>query len=262
MRPRLLALFALLLLPLAGCGRVHYRYYVRLDDRPLRMDLPLDLVYAHPRIEAIKDRTLEVHVLSPLDSVMASTAKMTKPDDWETYYETWRRDFENVLADKIWRTAIFSDVGTPSDPVPLEKPDYQLRVAVTEWNEGNRWLRWILGFGAGRTRVQWEGKLVNAANGEELLLFADAREHPGGPYMIGVSFHPPKGNALIAQDLAWASRDLANALREATGIDREPLGTNSFHRKYRYDNWQSQEIPRPTEEIRPPSLRVRVGGGT
>ena len=93
------------------------------------------------------------------------------------------------------------------------KPDAVLTVAITQWHEGNKVLRALIGLGLGATRVQYEGVLTDARTHKILFAFADARIHPGGPSVLGLPLKVWRGGDLITEDLGWGADEVAKTLK-------------------------------------------------
>ena len=242
MRIRILGLLSMVVLLGTGCVRVNDLHYLRGDFTvSSQWGLPLSAVYAAPDLAFIKGKTLAVKVDDPTRTIEAPLSKIDPSLDAK-FWATWQKDFEGYVANRVWSTSIFSDVCAASDYDALAQPDLICKIALTEWNEGNKWKRYFIGFGAGGTRVQWEGLIVDAQSGRVLFAFADASLHPGGPsfmdpiellkilvWDLGIKrghsqklgwgrkvFYGPK---LIAEDLRFSSEDLAVTLRRTTGIE-------------------------------------------
>lgn len=237
---KLLGGLSLILLALA-CGRVHDRHFIQPEGPRWPSGHRLDQVFIAPEAAAMIGKRLTVELINPMDTVQVVGAKMYKPDDWQEYWERWRAEYENTLADVLWRTKVFQDVGTPADPNPIEQPHYKCQVALTEWNEGRGWMRFVIGFGAGATRMQWEGRITELAGGRTVMTFADARRHPGGPSMLGLDLRPLRGPVLISEDLVWAFQDLGRALRRITGTEEKPRSNYDRHKKYRWEGMYEQD---------------------
>jgi hypothetical protein len=187
-------------------------------------DTRLDKTYFAAELAQARGRTIEIRLLSPPKTIDRDTSRVLqlKPEEWEP----WRRNFQDALATLCFRSRIFSVVATPNDPKPLTNPDLRFDFAVTQWNEGTGWKRYIIGFGAGATTVQWEGALIDVRAKRVLFAFADRRLHPGGPSMLSFNFKPFHGGSLIAKDLAWSAEDLFKTLRELTDTT-EPTDDNA-----------------------------------
>lgn len=75
-----------------------------------------------------------------------------------------------------------------------------LEMRITEVNSGNPRLRRMVGFGAGATEIQLEGKLIEARTCRTLFEFADRRLHPGDALLIGTQ-KSADGEYLMGIDL-------------------------------------------------------------
>ena len=213
-----------------GCGRVHSLHYLKGDFAvgPQR-GFRLEKVYAAPDAASILDRTLIVHVEDPARTIQVDASKIHPDLKWPA----WRFDFESCAANQAWIASVFGDVCAAGDKHPIDRPDLTLQLAVTEWHEGQGWLRLLLGFGLGATRVQWEGAILEAGSDRVLFAFADARAHPGGPSFMGLGAPVMRGPALIAKDLKWALADLRHDLRTLGAADRPELESYESRPLYR-----------------------------
>lgn len=214
-------LFLLIILPFtAGCGRVNQLHFLKGDfTLSHQSGIHLDLMHVAPDLNLAAGRSLVVQVLEP-EQTIAPPTKIGEKVDWPV----WWLDYEQHLADRLWQTTVFSDVSTASDAVRIKDPDLVLKVAVTQWHEGNGWLRYLIGFGAGATQVQWEGALLDARTDRVLMAFADRRIHPGGPSMFWFGWRRAlNAPALISEDLRYGTGDLCKGLRRLTGVKTDPL---------------------------------------
>ena len=76
---------------------------------------------------------------------------------------------------------------TVTDPADATLPEGSIAVSgqITEVDKGNRAVRWLIGFGAGRARVEGQFKITDA-NGTVLATFGNAKAYAGG-YGFGFS---------------------------------------------------------------------------
>jgi hypothetical protein len=236
-----LPLAIILLSVLTGCGRVQSVHWVKADfDAARPGGYAQDRLFVASGIDAIRGQSLSVEVM-PLDRTLdPARSKIGEPFD----LEVWRKDFESVVADAMWQSAIFGDVAAASDEQPITTPTLTLRVALTEYHEGIGWLRLLLGFGLGATRFQWEGELVRnappAATADQLLAWADARIHPGGP-VLGLTLKPLRGQQLLAEDLLLATRQIQRDLRKLTGVTRAMR--ESYDRRPKFRPYLDPPVP-------------------
>ena len=237
-----------IMLFVAGCGRVSQIHFVKGDfTLHHQAGINLDLVHVDAyAMSEVLGKTLVVQVIDPRQSIQPPS-KIIKGVDWPV----WWLDYEQFLADRLWQTAVFSDVSAASDVTCIREPDLVLKVAVTQWDEGNGWLRYLIGFGAGATRMQWEGALIDARTNHILLAFADRRLHPGGPSMLWFGWRRAlNGPGLIAEDLRYAAIDLCAAIRRLTGVQTEPFKT-----------WKSRPLYRTQAPDPAAATEPDAGGG-
>ena len=251
------ALLLAALLPCClACNRLYEVHWARNDfTNPSIRGFFYNRFYLASDAPSMRGETLKVEVMDPTETLDWTRCKLTRSVDWGE----WKKVFENLLADRLHQLRVFADVCAAGDPYPILRPDLTLRVALTECDEGNAFLRYFPGFGLGATRLQWEGELVrNSArqgpnirqyfpaglktqpraavpqtdtalrDDPRLFAFADVRLHPGGP-MLFLSLKPWNGQALIAEDLHFGVDALVNDLRRLTGETRPPLGRFSPH---------------------------------
>lgn len=204
-------MFALLpLFALSACSSVKevHRLDRKLALQPME-GIRLDLVYASPRVAEIAGRNLIVEV-EPVRSMIAPGSHIPEYRDMDRF----RNTFEMKLAQMMWQTGVFNDVGQRTDNPPLPKPNLRLRMTVTEWREGSTFLRVLLSTGLGATRVQTEGAFIDPETGYVFAAFVDARAHPGGrPY-------DPKtwrSQTLITQDIFGTIQAIQRFAVKVTG---------------------------------------------
>jgi hypothetical protein len=208
----------LLALLTVGCSHVQTIHYVRgvQFDPEASRGLPFNWVYVNDDVMKLKGGKLLVQFENPGQTIdrNAPGTKISPAVDTPEQWESLRRALEMDFLVKLKLGGEFSELQRSTTAVSSFHPDAILKLAVTEWDEGNKWLRGLLTIGLGATRVQWEGVLTDARTGKILLAFADARTNPGGGFSFGL-FSPKiwQGPVLIAQDLSWGADDLAKVMR-------------------------------------------------
>ena len=86
---------------------------------------------------------------------------------------------------RLREAGIFEVVSTDPYFSAARSQALTLQVRITEFNSGNPGARALIGFGAGATEVQLEGKVIENKTGRTLSEFADRRLHPGGSLLLG-----------------------------------------------------------------------------
>lgn len=224
-----LALAFPLLLTSAGCGRVNEVLLVPPEVLTWGSNSGLDHVYHTDRAPQLRGSRIEVELLDPRQTLPEGCAALADPDwDWTH----WHAMLEAATADALYQTRIFNDVAARTDPGPMPDPDYAMVLAITEWEPGNRWLRYFFGFGLGRTRMQVEAKFRETKTGHLPILFADAREHPGGPSTFPIGFKALKTESLMREDINGMLIDIQEMLCDVTGTPFAPLDPQARHLKY------------------------------
>src|SRR5690606_24259668 len=117
-----------------------------------------DLAYVSSNAPSMLNRTLHVRVLDPEESIDPVTSKLPE----KMYWQIFRNALIDYIARMMWESRVFSDVSAETDDEPLANPDLILEVAVTQYHIGSGWKRYLIGFGAGATAVQWEGRIFDA----------------------------------------------------------------------------------------------------
>jgi hypothetical protein len=243
----LLALAPLLLI---GCSRISNRHFVD-DSIPLERRTQFhifqdSLYYTPPEAHMLVDKELVVRVLNPEETIKGRS-KVGKDRDLAAFAV----DFEKALANQLWRTDVFHDVGTLADKPPIADPDIYLDIAITQWHEGSAPLRWIIR-AAGKTRVQVEGKFTDANTGKVYAAFADARVHPGHGLISRATFMP---QALIAEDLANFVKELQRRVLAMTGSPEPERGLRPRVARMRPPR---EAASAPEQKVQEPATKVRL----
>lgn len=208
-------LFALFTVGCSHVDTVHYVRGVQFDPEVSR-GLPFNWTYVDHGVMKLRGGKILVQFENPGQTIVRSApgTKISPVVDTPEQWESLRRALEMDFLVKLKATGEFSELQRATTTVSSFHPDAILKLAVTEWDEGNKWLRGILTVGLGATRVQFEGVMTDARTGKILFAFADARTNPGGGYTFGLfSSKIWQGPVLIAQDLSWGADDLARVMR-------------------------------------------------
>lgn len=204
-----------------GCGHVSVIRYVQgvQFDPNAAQGLPVDQAYVDDAVMKLRGARLLVQFEDPAKTIDRSVSKtaprLDEGDNWSKIRGFFEMDFAIALKDQRLSDGrpLFSDVQRATTALSTYHPDAVLKIAITEWHEGNKFWRALLGLGFGHTRVQYEGVLTDARTGKILFAFADARIHPGGPSAFGFPLKVWRGDDLIAEDLTYAAKDVAKTLR-------------------------------------------------
>lgn len=238
-----------LLVTVAGC-KSYPTYFVNRAPMTTGTALGADLAYIAPNAAAaMTSHTLLVQVVDMRKSVRPEISRVTKKTDFESFQPV----LENILTDVMWRTRVFSDVSATSDLQPIKNPDLRFEAALTGWDEGSGWLRYLFGIlstpfrliGTGPTRLQWEGRITDARTGAVLIEFADKRVHPGGPSGL-FSLRPFRANALMEEDLAVSIGILAKGVREVCGVTAPMMSRAELHPRFHKEAVRSPGAPKTT----------------
>lgn len=226
------------LVGVTGC-KTYPTYYADASKMATNTALKADQAYIAPNAAALMtSRTLLVHVADMPASFQPKISKWSKKTD----YKRFRKEMEFKLADAMWQAHVFSDVSATSDLQKMKNPDLRLDVAVTGWDEGSGLLRFLLpGFvtpifravGTGPTRLQMEGRMIDARTGAVVLEFAEARLHPGGPNLALFSLRPFRSSLLIAEDVLGTFDDLKKSVHDIAGVSHPMRKSIDTHSRYR-----------------------------
>ncbi|AAR35248.1 DUF4410 domain-containing protein [Geobacter sulfurreducens] len=140
------------------------------DENPLPKPdvLTEETVYTSQRLSAvydtiiIRDLTTEGAELSNLDSEEMTKLEAMKPLLVRTVTDSIEMELK---LNKLFKT-IQKNTQPKGKAVILEG-------AFTEFNAGNRAVRFWVGFGAGKTYLKVKGRLIDAESGKELATFED-----------------------------------------------------------------------------------------
>lgn len=238
-----------LLITVAGC-KSYPTYFVDRAPMTTGTRLGLDQAYIAPDAAAtMTSRTLMVQVIDMRKSIVPGISKVGRKTDLGKL----RPALENVLADVVWRTRVFSDVSLTSDIQPIKHPDLRLEAAVTGWDEGSGWLRFLFGIastpfrslGTGPTRIQWEGRMIDTRSGAVVMQFADTRIHPGGPSIL-LSLKPFRATLLLEEDLMASIGILAEGMREVCSVSAPMMSRAEMHPRFHRQAARSPGVRKTT----------------
>lgn len=172
---RLVRLFPVFLscLWLAACGNVQVKPDQPIGTETLKPtveDKRAGLVGIAPGFTPKVYRRISVEIF-------AVTDKNIDGDDDKQFAQVMPVYLQAKLVEQLRVAHLFEQVATPEDaPSPPEGgKTLKLQGTMTELSGGSRGLRFWIGFGAGRSRVQIETRMVDADSGTVLLATADRR---------------------------------------------------------------------------------------
>lgn len=180
---RLLAAAALLTAPAAEApaATAHKNGYLQDYHRLGHVGgVPLEQVWIHPELNVLDYRTLYI---APVQVDPLAYRRHGEADRQKAL--RLGAALREQLALQLQGAGIFRFVSTdPYFAVPRHG-GLVLEMRITEINSGNAGLRKTLGFGAGATEIQLEGKLIEARTCRTLFEFADRRLHGGDALLLG-----------------------------------------------------------------------------
>jgi hypothetical protein len=142
--------------------------------------VPLEQVWVQPEFDV---RAYRVLYIAPVQIDPCANRRGGEKDHQaaQRLADAFRRQLEQRLRE----AAIFEVVSTDPYFSTARSQSLTLQVRITEFYSGNPGARALIGFGAGATEVQVEGKVLECKSGRTLSEFADRRLHPGGTLLLG-----------------------------------------------------------------------------
>jgi len=215
---RLLLVF-LSCLWLAACGNVQVKADQPIGTatlKPTVEDKRAGLVGIAPEFTPKIYRRISVEIF-------AVTDKNIDGDDDKQFAQVMPVYLQAKLVEQFRVAHLFEQVTTPEDAAsPLDGgKTLKLQGTITELSGGSRALRFWISFGAGRSKVQFETRMVDAESGAVLLVTADRRI---GVMSEAMSLDYGGGSReLLEQTLSDAARDFVQFLtRLAAGQGPSP----------------------------------------
>ncbi len=142
--------------------------------------VPLEQVWIHPELNLLDYRTLYI---APVQIDPLAYRRNGEQD--RQAGARLGGALRNAVTKELQGAGIFQFV---SDDPYFSVPRHGalvLEMRITEVNSGKPRLRQLVGFGAGATEIQLEGKLIEARTCRTLFEFADRRLHPGDALLMG-----------------------------------------------------------------------------
>lgn len=218
---RLVRLLPVLLscLWLAACGNVQVKPDQPIGTatlKPTAEDKRAGLVGIAPGFTPKAYRRISVEIFTMTD-------KNIEGDDDKQFAQVMPVYLQAKLVEQLRAAGLFEQVSTPEDAAspPEGEKTLKLQGTITELSGGSRGLRFWIGFGAGRSKVQLETRMVDAESGAVLLVTADRRI---GVMSEAMSLdYGGSSRDLLEQTLSDAARDFVRFLtRLAAGQGPSP----------------------------------------
>lgn len=174
---------AVLMLPVfAGCSTAAQKTGWLQDYHRLYHvgGVPLEQVWIEPEFDIRNYRTLYI---APVQIDPLAYRRLGEEDHGKAQRvaAALRRALYNELKD----AGIFEVVSVDPYFMTVREQALTLQVRITEIYSGNPKKRTVVGFGAGATEIQVEGKLFEHKYCRTFVEFADRRLHPGGAMLWG-----------------------------------------------------------------------------
>lgn len=137
--------------------------------------VPLEQVWIHPEFDV---RDYKFLYIAPVQIDPLAYRRGGEADHRKA--QRLAEAYRNVLYQELKAAGIFDEVSI--DPYWYTVHDHalSLETRITEIYSGKPRLRTIVGFGAGATEVQIEGRVIEHQSCRTLAEYADRRLHPGG----------------------------------------------------------------------------------
>lgn len=143
--------------------------------------VPLEQVWVNPEFDIRAYQTLYIAPVQVDQRALRNRGDSTR-EMAQRLVEAFRKSLNRTLQE----AEIFRVVSTDPYFSTTKHGTLTLQTRVTQFSPGCPPVRALIGFGAGATKVQVEGKLIDNATGEVMAEFADLRMHPGGALIWGV----------------------------------------------------------------------------
>ncbi|MCX7719356.1 MAG: DUF4410 domain-containing protein [Candidatus Sumerlaeaceae bacterium] len=144
--------------------------------------VPLEQVWLHPEFDIREYRSLYI---APVE--IDCVAYRRHPDIDRGNAQRLGAAIRAHLEQQLKGAGIFAFVSTDPYFMTARHQALTLQLRLTEMNSGNPDARALIGFGAGATEVQLEGKLYDNKTKRTFVEFADRRLHPGSSLLFGRS---------------------------------------------------------------------------
>jgi hypothetical protein len=204
---------------LAACGNVQVKADQPIGTatlKPTVEDKRAGLVGIAPEFTPKAYRRISVEIFTVTD-------KNIDGDDDKQFAKVMPVYLQAKLVEQLRAERLFEQVATPEDATspPEGGRTLKLQGTITELSGGSRALRFWISFGAGRSRVQLETRMVDTESGAVLLVTADRRI---GVMSEAMSLDYGGGSReLLEQTLSDAARDFVRFLtRLAAGQGPSP----------------------------------------
>lgn len=142
--------------------------------------VPLEQVWVHPEFDVRDYRTLYVAPVQ-IDPLAYRRNGAEDHAAAQRIGAAFRATVEQRLRD----AQIFPFVSSDPYFATSRHQALRLELRITEVNSGRANLRTLVGFGAGATEIQIEGRVVDQKTCRTLAEFADRRLHSGGALLAG-----------------------------------------------------------------------------
>ncbi len=180
---------------LFSCGEVQVRKSV-YNSIPLQKGKKLDLVYKDPNLD-----------FKSYDGLIVKKTAAEVPTTDVVPSESVADAISSALYEEIKGAGIFKDVKKEGQEVTLKY--LVLETSLTELNPGSGAKRYLIGFGAGASNIQVEGKIVDPTTNKTLFAYVDRRAG-----WIGV--FGGRSRSLILDDAIAHAKDVAEELQSST----------------------------------------------
>ena len=142
--------------------------------------VPIEQVWLHPEFDIREYRSLYIAPVE-IDCVAYRRHPETDHGNAQRLGAALRAHLEQQLQG----AGIFAFVSTDPYFMTARHQALTLQLRLTEVNSGNPDARALIGFGAGATEIQLEGKLFDNKTKRTFVEFADRRLHPGSSLLFG-----------------------------------------------------------------------------
>ena len=142
--------------------------------------VPLEQVWIHPEFDVREYRSVYI---APVQIDPWAYRRHGQPDRHAA--QQIGAAFQATVEQRLRDAQIFPFVSSDPYFAAARHQALRLEVRITEVNSGSAGVRAFIGFGAGATEFQIEGRVVDQKTCRTLVEFADRRKHPGGALFVG-----------------------------------------------------------------------------
>ena len=185
----------------AGCSHVAQSGFISGYNQ-LQRGKHLEKVLASQ--DFVKGKGIAIEIRKPISQGVQNNEEFPLKEAQNYLFEVLQRNLATEPGIHI--------ISTGTEKSSLGERYLVLETAITRLDPGSRAMRWFASeLGAGHSKVQVEGKLVDPHSGKLLIQFADSR---AGSAMGGLDITGGSGREMLQADLNGIAKALGETLAE------------------------------------------------